>query len=276
MGAVTLEIHRTRSMKPPIYDPFWSDEVKALYAHDMQEMWDPSINRHVFNMYHDELKRYLDLAGSRSLRILDVGCAQGTLALLLAEAGHHVTALDLRPAYLEYARSRYEKGSITFVEGNVLELDLAGPYDLIYANQLLEHLVYPVEMMAGLANLLAPGGRLIATTPSGHYLKSTLPSFTELGDPEQYADRQFFPDGDGHFFAYLPDELKSIAQRAGLADVRVITYASPWITGHMKLRFLHGIVPVPVLRLLDRGTLMIPFLKAKFGYQLMVSGRRAV
>jgi len=262
-------------MKKPVFNPSWSDEVKALYDHDMQEMWDASIAPHIYNMYHDELRRYQEIAGTVPLRILDVGCAQGTLALLLAEAGHQVTALDLRAPYLEYARSRYEKGSISFVEGNVLELDLEGSYDLIFANQILEHLVYPREMISGLMKLLSPGGRFVATTPSFHYLKSRLPSFTSLGDPEQYKDKQFFPDGDGHFFAYTSDELRSIAEQAGLSNVRVTTYASPWITGHMKFRYLHGIVPVSVLRLLDRVLLAIPGLRDIFGYQLMLSGQRS-
>ena len=27
-------------MKPPVFDENWSDEIKALYRHDVQEMWD--------------------------------------------------------------------------------------------------------------------------------------------------------------------------------------------------------------------------------------------
>ncbi len=260
-------------MKKPVYNPEWPELVKALYAHDVQEMWDPSILPHIYNMYHDELRRYIGLAGTRPLRILDVGCAQGTLALLLAEAGHHVTAFDLRSEFLDYAKSRHEKGNIRFVQGNVLELNLSDQFDLIYANQILEHLVYPVEMVAGLMKLLVPGGRLVATTPSGHYIKSKLPLFHELGDPAQYKDRQFFPDGDGHFFAYSQAELRGIFLKAGMSEVTVTTYDTPWITGHLKFRYLHGRVPVKILRALDRITLSLPWVNRVFGYQLMVTGR---
>ena len=261
-------------MKPPVHDPAWSELVQSLHAHDMQEMWDASLAPHVFNRYHDELGRYFRIAGKTPLKILDVGCAQGTLALLLAEAGHRVTAVDLRPEFLAYARSRHEKGDIRFVQGNALELDLPGPYDLIFANQILEHLVHPVELVQGLADRLAPGGRLVVTTPNGLYLKSKLPLFRELGDTAQYEHRQFFPDGDGHFFAYAPDELREIFSAAGLVQIRVAPYDSPWMTGHMKFRYLHGIVPLAALRGLDRVLLGIPGLRWRLAFQCMACGRK--
>ncbi len=262
-------------MKYPVYNPDWPEIVKAVYAHDMQEMWDSSIAPHVFNCYHAELKRYIQFAGEKPLRILDVGCAQGTLALLLAEAGHHVTAVDLRPEFLDYARSRYEIGDIDFLQGNALELDLSESFDLIFANQILEHLVHPVELIRGLAGMLAPGGRLAATTPNGHYVKSSLPLFHELGDLAQYEEQQFFPDGDGHFFAYSADELREIFSEAGLAQVNVEPYSTPWITGHIKVRFLHRWIPVPGLCALDRLTLALPGLRGRLAYQLMVCGRKS-
>lgn len=262
-------------MKPPVFDPAWPESVQAVHAHDLQEMWDPSIAPHVYNMYHDELRRYLRIAGAQPLRILDVGCAQGTLALLLAEAGHHVVAVDLRPEFLDYAHTRYEKGDVRFVQGNAMELDLPGHFDLIFANQILEHLVHPVELVRSLARLLEPGGRLVVTTPNGRYFKSKLPFYRELGDPASYEDRQFFPDGDGHFFAYSPEELRGIFSEAGLFQIRVEPYDSPWMTGHMKFRYLHGWVPSVILRALDRSALRVPWLRSRVAYQLMASGLRS-
>lgn len=263
-------------MKPPVYDPAWLPLVKALYAHDMQEMWDPSLATHVYNMYHADLDRYLCLAGGVPLRILDVGCAQGTLALLLAEAGHSVTAVDLRAEFLEYARSRYERGDLCFVEGNALELDLRGPYDLIFANQILEHTVYPLRLIRGMKRLLGPGGLLVITTPNGQYVRSHLPLFRELGDPAGYEDRQFFPDGDGHFFAYSRDEIRGLLAEAGLVNIRVSPFDTPWITGHMKVRHLHGTVPVKLLRFLDQILLGMPVGRWAMAYQLMGCGSKSV
>lgn len=50
------------------------------------------------------------LAGSGPVSVLDVGCGQGTQALRLAEAGHHVTGLDPSGSLLEqFRRSLREK-----------------------------------------------------------------------------------------------------------------------------------------------------------------------
>lgn len=262
-------------MKHPVFDPEWPELVQAVYSHDMAEMWDPSRLPHIFNSYHAELERYLHIAGDSPLRILDVGCAQGTLALLLAEAGHDVTALDLRREFLDYAQGRYESGTIRFIQGNALELNLSDSFDLVFSNQILEHLVYPVELIQGLARLLKSGGRVVATTPNGRYLKNRLPSFYELGDVAQYEDRQFFSDGDGHFFAYQPEELEDVFEQAGLVGVDVIPYATPWISGHLKFRYLHGRVPAALLRALDRLTLAAVGVRSRWAYQLMALGRKA-
>lgn len=259
-------------MKPPVFDPSWSEAVKSLYAHDMQELWDPRIAPHVCTMYNDELSRYIALAGSIPLRILDIGCAQATLALKLAERGHRVWAVDIRPEFLDYARSRYEAGEIHFLSGNVMEMALEERFDLVFVNQVLEHVVFPATLLARLMSFLEPGGRLVATTPSGEYIKNKLPSYRALGDPARYADRQFFPDGDGHFFAYTANELVDLAREAGLREAKVTRYASPWITGHMRFRHLHGVVPRTVLRAMDRLTLAIPGVRSTLAFQSMLTG----
>lgn len=261
-------------MKQPEFDSSWSDEVKHVYDHDMREIWDNSIATHIFNMYQSQLQRLKAFVPNESCRILDVGCAQATLAMQLAETGHKVTAMDLRQDFLDYAATRWTQGDIKFVCGNVLDIDpdtLPDKYDIIFANQIIEHLVYPLEMVSALKQLLTPKGRLVITTPNGKYLKNTLPTFTELGDPKQWEEKQFTADGDGHFFAYLDTELESIFQQAGLQSIHCESYETPWISGHMKFRYLHKVLPFSTLNTLDKTFLTLPFNKA-ISHQLLISG----
>lgn len=260
-------------MKKPVFDPAWPDDVQALYKHDVQEIWDPTVSRHIWNQYHNQLDIYLNLSGgAEALDILDIGCAQGTLALLLAERGHRVSALDIRPRFLEYAASRHETGDVRFICGNAMEVDLADRFDLIFANQIVEHLVYPLELTRRIVGWLKPGGRLVATTPNADYVKSGLPSFSELGDPAEYADRQFTADGDGHFFAYRAGELKEVFEKAGLKQVSVCYFETPFISGHLKVRYLHSIAPVRILKFFDGLTLRLPFLGKRAAHQMMLVG----
>jgi 2-polyprenyl-3-methyl-5-hydroxy-6-metoxy-1,4-benzoquinol methylase len=242
----------------------------------MQEIWDATINRHVWNQYHNQLDLYLGLAGvadgEGTKKVLDVGCAQGTLALLLAERGHDVVALDLRPGFLEYAQSRYTHGQIRFVAGDALQYKLDERFDLIFATQIIEHLVYPEQLIMTLKGLLNTRGKLVVTTPNWHYLRNKLPSFEELGDASQFAHLQFTADGDGHFFAYNASELEHIFVHAGFESVNCCVFESPFISGHLKLRHLHQLVPVSVLRVLDRVVLASP-LARYLAHQLMIVGK---
>jgi 2-polyprenyl-3-methyl-5-hydroxy-6-metoxy-1,4-benzoquinol methylase len=260
-------------MKPPVFDANWSEEIKALYRHDVQEMWDASLNRHIWNQYHNQLQLYLGLAGFPELtgtkKILDVGCAQGTLALLLAERGHDVVALDLRPGFLEYAQTRYTHGRIRFVAGNALECELDEHFDLVFANQIVEHLVYPERLVRRLKGLLKGGGRLVVTTPNWHYIRNNLPNFKDIGDPTQFEHLQFTADGDGHFFAYKAGELENILVTAGLENIESYFFESPFISGHLKLRYLHQMVPLNLLHALDRVALASP-LARYLAHQLMI------
>jgi len=262
-------------MKAPVFDPGWPEEVKALYDHDMQEMWDPRICLNVWNLYHAQIEMYLELAGPKPLKILDIGCAQGTLALTLAEHGHHVTAVDIRPQFLEYARSRHVSGDVTFLVANALEDDLGTGFDLIFANQIVEHLVYPVELCRRLATAARPGGRIVMTTPNGHYVKNNLPSFAALGNPAEWEHMQFTADGDGHFFAYRADELKRVFVEAGLQQVECRTFESPVISGHMKFRHLHPLLPYAFLKRFDRLVAALPLCNRYLTHQLLCQGSTA-
>jgi 2-polyprenyl-6-hydroxyphenyl methylase/3-demethylubiquinone-9 3-methyltransferase len=261
-------------MKPPQPDLGWNAEVQLLYEHDRKEIWDRSVAPYIWNQYHNQLALYQRIAGTGCKDILDVGCAQATLALRLAEAGHRVCAVDIRQHFLDYAASRYTHGEIEFVCGDVMQLRLERSFDLIFANQILEHLVYPEQVVLRLKQLLRPGGMLVATTPNGEYVKSSLPSLTELGDRTRWEHRQNTADADGHFFAYRAAELVSIFAQADLRDIQAQWFESPFISGHMKVRFAHRILPEPILRLLDRCVLALPGVKRRLAHQLLVRGIR--
>ena len=65
--------------------------------------------------------------------ILDAPCGHGRIARRLAAAGMRVTGVDLTPAYLDLARadSRLPSEGVTYLEGDVRALPVAGPYDAV-------------------------------------------------------------------------------------------------------------------------------------------------
>ncbi|WSY81323.1 methyltransferase domain-containing protein [Streptomyces sp. NBC_00876] len=94
--------------------------------------------------------------------VLDLGCGTGSLALLVAQQGHHVTAVDSSPQMLEQARAKLA-GTGT----EVLTGDAAAPpvgeqrFDVILARHVVWLLPDPAAVLRHWAGLLRPGGRLV-------------------------------------------------------------------------------------------------------------------
>ncbi|MEA2570931.1 MAG: hypothetical protein QOI24_2932 [Acidobacteriota bacterium] len=256
-------------MKRPVFDSAWPPDVVEIYRNDLREMWDPSIERHMYNAYQNQLAVYRGIAKRYGAKtVLDIGCAQATLAILLAEEGRKVTAVDIRRQFLDYAKTRVEHGDIRFVAENAFDVPDIGTFDVVFANQIIEHLVHPADFLRQLSRFVAPGGVLAVSTPNHDYFRSSLPSFTELGDPEQYAEREFSAGGGDHFFAYTEEEMRKAAGEAGLVVREVVYFETPFISGHAFVRFVHGITPVGVLRALDRAALRVA--PRKLAHQLLV------
>lgn len=104
-----------------------------------------------------------ELAGSRPLRVLDLGCGTGFLALLLAGLGHTVTGLDFALPMLALARAKAAAAGlvIDFREGDAeLLSDAAGAYDLVVERHLIWTLPRPDRALQEWRRVLTPGGRV--------------------------------------------------------------------------------------------------------------------
>ncbi len=96
--------------------------------------------------------------------LLDVGCGSGWYMLRLQALGWRVegSEWDVRAAGVARERTgaRVQAGGIEGLSSD------SGPYDLILLAHVLEHLVEPVQAVAGLSRFLAPNGRLVLVYPN--------------------------------------------------------------------------------------------------------------
>ena len=99
-----------------------------------------------------------------SLSVLEVGTGPGFFAILLAELGVSVTAIDLTPAMLFEAVKNAGSlaGTIRFLEMNAEALDfLDNSFDLVISRNLTWNLPQPETAYAEWVRVLKPGGLLL-------------------------------------------------------------------------------------------------------------------
>lgn len=96
-------------------------------------------------------------------RALDAGTGAGALALALAPQVREVVGVDLVPELLELARPRAEGlGNVRFLQGDVTRLAFErGSFDLAGTLRTLHHVGRPELVVAELARVTRPGGRVL-------------------------------------------------------------------------------------------------------------------
>jgi ubiquinone/menaquinone biosynthesis C-methylase UbiE len=135
------------------------------YSEEEREIWK--------NMLSSTLDR------REHLKILDVGTGPGQLALMFAEMGHDVTAVDLSANMLEKARKNALQRSldINFIQGDAENLQLPDmQFDVVSSKFLLWTLPNPQKALSEWKRVLKRDGMIIAIDgdwfSSGIFLKS--------------------------------------------------------------------------------------------------------
>jgi SAM-dependent methyltransferase len=106
------------------------------------------------------------------IRMLDVACGAGQIALPAARAGAHVTGIDLADNLVKQARERAqaEKLAIQFDQGDAEDLPYAdGSFDLVVSLIGAMFAPRPERVAAELVRVCKPGGRIVMAnwTPEG-------------------------------------------------------------------------------------------------------------
>lgn len=127
------------------------------------------------------------LLQAKGKRVLDLGAAEGLIALEFAAAGADVHAIELVPMEvtlgLQIARDR--KLRIDFRQGKVEDLllkseleDWGGQFDILLALSILNKLNPPEPYFGALARWVAPGGFAVLRLPAAVYVNTHAHNFT--------------------------------------------------------------------------------------------------
>ena len=124
----------------------------------------------------DWLRRRIDWMADEAHgpSVLDVGCSEGILEVLLARRGIAVTGVDIDADAIDFARQLLAKesdevrGRVKLVQGDFMRpRPAAGLFDTVVIGEILGYLDDPGAMLDRGLEHLRPGGRVVITTPFG-------------------------------------------------------------------------------------------------------------
>lgn len=190
------------------------------------------------------------------LRALNVGTGGGIETLRLLARGNSVTTIEIDAETARRTRARIERSGYgdrhVGTVGHVLAADVDGPFMLVLMGEVLEHIEDDFGALRRVASWLAPGGRLILSTPTASY--GMLPG-----------DRLSAHEDGGHVRpGYDGPELDAMLSKLGLITLRRI-YNGGWVASRQyiterRLRgrratrlagYLFGLLNRPLLPLMD-------------------------
>ena len=110
---------------------------------------------------------------SKSIKILDLGCGNGSFTHYLFQQGFETTGLDPSESGIALAKQKFP--DIEFIQGDIYDLPfdrLENQFDYIVSIDVIEHLYLPRIMPQVAKRCLKAEGKLIITTPYHGYLKN--------------------------------------------------------------------------------------------------------
>ncbi|MBR8829290.1 MAG: class I SAM-dependent methyltransferase [Gomphosphaeria aponina SAG 52.96 = DSM 107014] len=113
------------------------------------------------------------ISGKQKLTILDIGCGNGSLSNYLAKKGHQVVGIEESASGIEIASANFS--NCTFIQGSIYDFPYARvgkDFDLVISVEVIEHLLYPRELLRVAKNCLKPEGQILITTPDHGYWKN--------------------------------------------------------------------------------------------------------
>lgn len=134
-------------------------------------------------------------------KIMDVGCSQGIISILLAREGFSVLGIDIESEAIDYAKKELEKESELVIQNvEFRKVDITndvkdlGEFDTIIVGEVLEHFAHPERALINIYKLLKHNGRVIITVPFGflnfhdhkqtfyilNFVKTVYPFFNEV------------------------------------------------------------------------------------------------
>src|SRR6478672_9747728 len=162
-----------------------------------------------------EILSKIEPTNQQKLRVLDLGCGNGSLSHLIAQQGYEVVGVEESEAGVAIARQSFP--DCHFINASIYDLpysDLGNSFDIVLSAEVVEHLLYPRDLVRAAQKCLKPNGRLILTTPYHGYLKNLVLAIS--GKMEKHLNPLW--DG-GHIKFFSVDTLSKLLETENYTDI---------------------------------------------------------
>jgi 2-polyprenyl-6-hydroxyphenyl methylase/3-demethylubiquinone-9 3-methyltransferase len=192
-------------------DRWWDEHGDMRMLHRLNPVRIGYIRDHAAARFGRDRKRLDSLAG---LRLLDIGCGGGILSEPLARLGADVVGADPAHSNIAVAREHAEQAGVTIdyrcTTAEALA-DAGERFDVVLAMEVVEHVADLGLFARRAAEMVKPGGLLIAAT-----INRTLKSFALAIVAAEYV-LGWLPRGTHRWDKLVtPDELERALEGGGL------------------------------------------------------------
>ncbi len=141
------------------------DRINELYA---GMIFSPEIQRTARKRIHWICRQV------KGEKVLDIGCSQGIVCLLIGREGCDCIGVDYEKAAIDYARKELEKEEEVVRKRVQFQLAEASrlpfkecSFDTVILGEVLEHLAHPERVLKEAKRVLREGGKAVITVPVG-------------------------------------------------------------------------------------------------------------
>ncbi|BAY07260.1 class I SAM-dependent methyltransferase [Calothrix sp. NIES-2098] len=166
------------------------------------------------------------IKNQQKLRILDIGCGNGSLSNFIAQNGYEVVGIEESESGFEFASRSFP--NCRFILGSIYDLpyaELGEKFDIVIAAEVIEHLFSPRELLRNAQKCLKPKGHLILTTPYHGYFKNLVLAVSGK------TDKHFNPLWDcGHIKFFSQATMTALLEAENYTNIK-FDFAGrfPWI-----------------------------------------------
>jgi 2-polyprenyl-3-methyl-5-hydroxy-6-metoxy-1,4-benzoquinol methylase len=185
-----------------------------MIGFDRAEIDNPDQYNHVVLHYLDRLRTINEIITREfpdraNTKVGEFGCAQGNIAILLADQGYKLWAVDRGEDWIEYAKLKDTEQKVTWLAGDLRDLPLAlESLDVIILGEVITLTDRPELMIERAARFLRVGGMMIVSIPNGDRVSMNLARWSDILRQRDSASAH---ESDSHHLYKIPQgEFSSI------------------------------------------------------------------